>query len=377
MKAVVFHGPRDVRVERVPDPVVEAPTDVIIKITTTSICGSDLHMYEGRTGLEPGRVLGHENLGEIVEIGGAVQQLRVGDRVSVPFNISCGYCRNCERGRTAYCITTNPGGTGAAFGFDGLGSYNGGQAEFLRVPHGDFNCLELPRERALKELDYVMCADVFATGYHATELAGVRPGESVVVFGAGPVGLMATYAAIIKGADRVMTVDRHSDRLRLVEEMGAFPIDDRKAPPTEQVLDLTDGEGADRGCECVGYQAHDPDGIEHPNTTMNNLIGSVKPTGRFGVVGLFVPRDPGAIDEIAKRGEMLFDFGAFWWKGQSMGTGQCNVKAYNRYLRDLIASDRARPSFVVSHELPLDDAEEAYRNFDAREHGWTKVVMHP
>jgi glutathione-independent formaldehyde dehydrogenase len=271
----------------------------------------------------------------------------------------------------------NPLGAGAAFGFDGLGPYDGGQAEYLRVPHGDFNCLELPRERALKESDYVMCADIFATGYHATELAGVRPGESVVVYGAGPVGLMASYAAIIKGAERVMTVDRHSDRLRLAEEIGAIPIDDRKAPPTGQVLDLTDGEGADRGCECVGYQAHDPDGIEHPNTTMNNLITSVRATGTFGVVGVFVPWDPGAYDEIAKRGEMLFDFGAFWWKGQSMGTGQCDVKAYNRHLRDLIAGDRARPSFVVSHELALDEAEEAYRHFDARESGWTKVLLHP
>jgi threonine dehydrogenase-like Zn-dependent dehydrogenase len=377
MKAVVYHGPRDIRVERVPDPMIEAPTDVLIKITTTSICGSDLHMYEGRTDLEPGRVLGHENLGEIVETGSAVERLQVGDRVCVPFNISCGYCRNCERGRTAFCLTMNPLGAGAAFGFDGLGSYNGGQAEYLRVPHGDFNCLELPRERALKESDYVMCSDIFPTGYHATELAGVRPGESVVVYGAGPVGLMATYSAIIKGAERVMTVDRHSDRLRLAEEIGAIPIDDRKAPPTEQVLDLTDGEGADRGCECVGYQAHDPDGVEHPNTTMNNLITSVRATGTLGVVGLFVQRDPGALDEIAKRGEMLFDFGAFWWKGQSMGTGQCNVKAYNRYLRDLIASDRAKPSFVVSHELPLDEAEEAYRHFDARENGWTKVILRP
>jgi glutathione-independent formaldehyde dehydrogenase len=377
MKAVVYHGPRDIRVERVPDPIIEAPADVLIKVTTTGICGSDLHMYEGRTGLEPGRVLGHENVGEIVETGTAVERLQVGDRVCVPFNIGCGHCRNCERGRTAFCLTMNPQGVGAAFGFYGLGRYNGGQAEYLRVPHGDFNCLQLPRERALKESDYVMCADVFATGYHATELAGVRPGESVVVYGAGAVGLMASYAAIIKGAERVMTVDRHSDRLRLAEDIGAVPVDDRKAPPTEQVLDLTNGEGADRGCECVGYQAHDPDGMEHPNTTMNNLITSVRETGTLGVVGVFVPRDPGAYDEIAKRGEMLIDFGAFWWKGLTMGTGQCSVKAYNRHLRDLIAGDRARPSFVVSHELALDEAEEAYRHFDARENGWTKVVLHP
>ncbi len=377
MKAVVYHGPRDVRVERVPDPIIESPSDVLVKVTTSAICGSDLHMYEGRTGLAPGRVLGHENLGEVVETGAAVERLHTGDRVCVPFNISCGRCKNCERGLTAYCLALNPDGVGAAFGFDGMGPYNGGQAEYLRVPHGDFNCLRLPSERALKETDYVMCADVFPTGYHATQLAGVRPGESVVVYGAGPVGLMAAYSAILRGADRVMVVDRLPDRLGLAEEIGAIPIDDSKAPPVEQVLELTDGEGADRGCECVGYQAHDPDGIEHPNATLNDLVASVRPTGAIGVVGVFVPADPGACDEIAKRGEMLLDFGRFWWKGQSMGTGQCDVKTYNRYLRDLIADDKAKPSFVVSHELPLEEAAEAYRHFDAREHGWTKVILHP
>jgi glutathione-independent formaldehyde dehydrogenase len=377
MKAVVYHGPRDVRVEQVPDPGLEAPGDVIIKVTTTNICGSDLHMYEGRTDLEPGRVLGHENLGEVVEIGDAVERFEVGDRVCVPFNISCGHCKNCERGLTAYCLRMNPDGVGAAFGFAGMGPYNGGQAEYLRVPHADFMCLRLPRDGMARETDYVMCADIFPTGYHATELAGLRPGESIVIYGAGPVGLMAAHSAIIKGADRVMVVDRHPDRLRLAEEIGAIPIDDAKAPPVEQVLDHTRGQGADRGCECVGYQAHDPDGQEQPNLTLNNLIRSVRPTGTFGVVGVFVTADPGSSDELARRGELVIDYGEFWWRGQAMGTGQCNVKAYNRHLRDLIADERARPSFVVSHELPLDQAPEGYRNFDARENGWTKVVLHP
>jgi glutathione-independent formaldehyde dehydrogenase len=377
MKAVVYHGPRDVRVERVPDPRIEAPADVLIRVTTTNICGSDLHVYEGRTALEPGRVLGHENVGEVVETGPAVERLRVGDRVCVPFNVSCGHCMNCERGLTAYCLTMNPDGVGAAYGLAGMGSYNGGQAEYLRVPHGDFNCLELPVDRALKETDYVMCADVFPTGYHATQLAGVRPGESVVVYGAGPVGLMAAYSALLRGADRVLVVDRLADRLRLAEEIGAITIDDGEAPPAEQILDLTGGQGADRGCECVGYQAHDPDGIERGSMTLNDLIASVRPTGTIGVVGAFTREDRGAVDEVAKHGGLVIDFGRFWWKGLGMGTGQCNVKAYNRYLRDLIADDRAEPSFVVSHELPLDEAPEGYRHYGARESGWTKVVLHP
>jgi glutathione-independent formaldehyde dehydrogenase len=321
--------------------------------------------------------MGHENLGEVVETGPAVERLRVGDRVCVPFNVSCGYCMNCERGLTAYCLTMNPDGAGAAYCLAGMGQYNGGQAEYLRVPHGDFNCLELPADRTLKETDYVMCADVFPTGYHATQLAGVRPGESVVVYGAGPVGLMAAYSALLRGAGRVMVVDRLADRLRLAEEIGAIPVDDAKAPPVEQVLDLTDGQGADRGCECVGYQAHDPDGMERASMTLNDLVASVRPTGTVGVVGAFTRADRGAVDEVAKHGGMVFDFGTFWGKGLSMGTGKCNVKAYNRYLRDLIADDRAEPSFVVSHELPLDEAPEGYRHYGARESGWTKVVLHP
>ncbi|MCW2901225.1 MAG: aldehyde dehydrogenase [Streptosporangiaceae bacterium] len=376
MKALVYHGPRDVRVDQVPDPSIEAPTDVIVKITTTNICGSDLHMYEGRTNMEPGRILGHENLGEVVETGNAVERVHQGERVCMPFNIACGYCKNCNRGLTAYCLTHNPAGGGAAYGFAGMGPYEGGQAEYLRVPHADFNCLRLP-EGTQKETDFVMVADIFPTGYHATELAGLEPGENVVIYGAGPVGLMAGYSAVIKGADKVMVVDRHPDRLRLAEEIGAIPIDDAKAPPVEQVLDMTNGEGADRGCECVGYQAHDPEGTEHPNMTLNNLVRSVRSTGVMGVVGVFVPEDPGGADELAKHGQLVFDYGTFWYKGQAMGTGQCNVKAYNRHLRNLIADDKAKPSFVVSHELPLDEAPEGYRHFDARDDGWTKVVLHP
>ncbi|WP_329234328.1 glutathione-independent formaldehyde dehydrogenase [Actinoallomurus sp. NBC_01490] len=377
MKAVVYHGPKDVRVEQVPDPVIEAPTDVLLKVTTTNICGSDLHMYEGRTSIEPGRVLGHENLGEVIEVGAAVERVRVGDRVCVPFNVSCGYCKNCERGLTAFCLTANPPYAGAAFGFAGMGPYNGGQAEYLRVPYGDFMCLRLPRERPEKETDYVMCTDIFPTGYHATELAGLRPGESVVVYGAGPVGLMAAYSAIIKGAGRVMVVDLHPDRLRLAEEIGAIPIDYSEASAVEQVLDLTGGEGADRGCECVGFQAHDIACVERPNITLNNLIASVRPTGTIAVVGVFVREDPHAPDRLSRRGEIVFNFGELWFKGQAVATGQCNVKAYNRYLRDLIAEGKARPSFVVSHELPLDEAPTGYQQFDVRKSGWTKVVLHP
>lgn len=246
MKALVYYGPRDVRVTQVPDARIEDPTDVLVKITTTNICGSDLHMYEGRTNVEKGKVLGHENLGQVIEAGRAVTRVKVGDIVCLPFNISCGFCKNCERGFTGFCLTLNPGVAGAAYGYAGMGPFPGGQAEYLRVPYGDFNCLILPEDAQEREAEYVMLADIFPTGYESTELAGVQPGESVVVYGAGPVGLMAAYSAYIKGASKVMVVDRLPDRLGLAEAIGAIPIDDSKASPVEQVLELTEGEGADR-----------------------------------------------------------------------------------------------------------------------------------
>jgi glutathione-independent formaldehyde dehydrogenase len=377
MKALVYRGARDVRIETVPEPKIQSPRDALVKITTTNICGSDLHMFEGRTSVEAGKVLGHENLGEVVEVGKAVEHVKVGDRVCLPFNISCGVCRNCERGLTAFCLNANPGSVGAAYGYAEMGPFAGGQAEYLRVPYADFNCLKLPEDAAEKEADYVMLADIFPTGWHATELAGLQPGESIVIYGCGPVGLMAALSARLKGASQVMIVDRHPDRLRLAEEIGAIAIDDAKGSPVERIQELTDGEGADRGCECVGYQCHDPDGREVPNEVMNRLVESVRAAGSLGVVGVYVPQDPQGADELAKRGQIAFDFGKFFEKGLRMGAGQCNVKAYNRQLCRLIHAGRAKPSWIVSHELALDQAPDAYRHFDHREEGWTKVLLHP
>ena len=375
MKAIVYNGPRNVSVKEMPDPKIKHPNDVIVRITATNICGSDLHMYEGRTELEPGKIIGHENLGFIEECGTAVASLKPGDHVCIPFNASCGYCKNCERGYTSACLTLNPGTAGAGYGYAGMGELQGGQAEFLRVPYADFNCLKLPEDAREREDDYVMLADIFPTGWHATELAGVMAGESVVIYGAGPVGLMAALSAQIKGAAQIMIVDRHADRLELARKCGAIPIDDSKADSVERVLELTHGEGADRGCECVGFHAHDPQGHEVSNSVMNKLVKSVRATGSLGVVGVFMPEDPKSASELARKGEIAFDFGEFWTKGLRMGTGQTSVKNYNRHLCNLIESGRAKPSFIVSHAIPLDDAPDAYSHFDAREPGWTKVVL--
>jgi threonine dehydrogenase-like Zn-dependent dehydrogenase len=287
-KAVVYKGPFDVAVEEVPDATIEAPADVIVRIATTNICGSDLHMYEGRTNVEEGKVLGHENMGIVEEVGPGVQQIKVGDRVSVPFNIGCGSCRNCLTGWSSFCTRVNPteGIDGAAYSYVNMGPYRGGQAEYLRIPFADFNLLELP--------------------------AG----------------------------------DEH-------------------------------GLGVDRGEEAMGYQAHDPSGQEHPELVLDNLAKSVRTTGGIGVVGVYVPEDPGAVDEGAKEGRIGFDYGTFFTKGLSMGTGQAPAKRYNRQLRDLITPGPATPSFIVSHELPLTDAADGYRHFDKREDGWTMVLLRP
>ena len=251
------------------------------------------------------------------------------------------------------------------------------QAELLRVPYADFNALVLPDDAREKEKDYTMLSDILPTGYHGTELAQVRTGDSVVVWGAGPVGIMAAMSAQIRGAAEVYVVDQQPDRLRLAERAGATPIDSTQGDPVQQILDATQGQGADKGVEAVGYQAHDAHGDEEPGITINSLIAAVRPTGRIGVVGVFVPQDPNASTDLAKQGEFPMDFGTFFFKGQSMGTGQANVKQYNRQLRNLIHRDRISPGIIVSQELDLDQAAEGYRHFDDRDAGWTKVLLHP
>lgn len=378
MRAVVYHEPFEVRVEEVPDPRIEQPNDVIIRITSSCICGSDLHMYEGRTAAEPGIVFGHENLGIIEEVGSGVTCLEQGDRVVMPFNVACGFCKNCLAGFTGFCLTVNPSGfAGGAYGYVAMGPYTGGQAEYLRVPYADFNCLPLPPGTE-HEADYALLADIFPTGYHGCELAGISPGETVAVYGAGPVGLMAAYSALLRGASRVLVVDRVPERLEKARDIGAVPIDFSQGDPVEQIKDQTGGEGTDKGIDAVGYQATAQSGDgEDPATVLNQLVRTVRPTGAIGVPGLYVPADPGGVNKHARQGELLVAIGKLFEKGLRVGTGQANVKRYNRQLRDLITEGRASPGFVVSHELPLEEAPIAYQKFDRRVEGYTKVILKP
>ena len=383
MKAVVYKGPFEVAVENVPDPEIKHPNDVIVKITSSCICGSDLHMYEGRTAAQAGIVFGHENMGLIQEVGPAVKTLKKGDRVVMPFNVACGFCKNCQRGFTGFCNTVNPGFAGGAYGYVAMGPWVGGQAEYLQVPFADFNCLPLPAGTEW-ESDFAMLADIFPTGYHGAELADVSPGESVAVFGAGPVGLMAAYSCMIRGAAEVYVIDHVKERLDKAAEISGIPIDFDKGDPVQQIKDRRDGQGVDKGIDAVGYQAANAGSSaaggeqdEAPNIVLNQIIDVVNPTGALGIPGLYVPTDPGGVDEGSKRGALSINFGRLFEKGLRLGTGQCNVKKYNAYLRDMIISGRATPSFVVSHSVSLDEAPGAYKKFDQRVDGYTKVILKP
>lgn len=399
MKAVVYKGKNQVAVEEVPDPKLEAPGDAIIRITTAAICGSDLHMYDRRSNAKPGTVFGHENQGIVEEIGKGVVSIRKGDRVVLPFNIGCGFCFNCSRGFTNACLTANPEAPTAGYGYAGMGPYRGGQAEFLRVPFADFNCLKLPGKAGDDfEDDFVLLSDIFPTGWHAACLANVQSGDSVAIFGAGPVGLLSAYSSFIKGAAEVYVVDRAPARLRRAEAIGAVAIDFTEGDPVQQIKDLRaknktraqsqrPGEEKMDGVNCaidaVGYQAlssEDPE-KEDSMQTIRQIADLVNPTGSVGLIGVYFNDDPGGADQHARNGEFLFPLGKFWSKGITIGQGQAPVKCYNAYLRDLIVAGKAKPSFIVSHRLPLSRAAEAYAQFDHRGVGsgktWTKILLKP
>ena len=398
MRAVVWKGPHKVQVEQVDDARLDEPTDVLVRLSTAAICGSDLHMYEGRAPGQPGTVFGHENIGVVSEIGPAVRTIKVGDRVVLPFNIACGFCFNCTRGFTNSCLTTNPASHSGGYGYSGMGPHRGGQAEFVRVPYADFNCLKLPGTPGDQlEDDFVLLADIFPTGYHATEQAHVRPGDSVAIFGAGPVGLLAALSARLRGASEIYVVDSVASRLELVGHIeGAVAVDFSKGDPVEQIFDLREPHrkgvqdlrpGAGKkmpgvmcGIDAIGYEAWDRDAIgkrQNPTQAFEDVIAVTNPTGHVGLIGVYFPEDPGGVDEGAKHGRYTVPLGEAWNKGLSVEMGQAPVKAYNVYLRDLIVAGLAKPSFIVSHRLPLEAAPDAYEKFDQRADGYTKILLKP
>lgn len=390
MKAVLYKGPREVSVEEIEDPVIEFPRDAVVKITSTAICGTDLHIYDGRTAVSPGSPLGHEPLGVVEEVGDAVVSLKPGDRVAITFSVSCGHCYNCSRGFFAACLTSSPGKIGGRIGHLGGSPYGGGQSEYLRVPFADMNCVPLPGTPGDElEDDFVLLSDIFPTGYHAAMLAGVEPGSTVAVFGAGPVGLLSAYSSLLRGASEVYLVDFHQDRLAKGAQIGAIPIDATGSDPVEVIMQMRreraslPGEekmaGVMCGIDAVGYQARDRNdpSRERPTQVIEDLARLVNVTGSLGIIGVYQPYDPGAASEEAQRGEYVLPWALLWVKQLTIGTGSTQAKRYAFQLRDLIVTGRARPGFIVSHNVPLDEAPDAYRMFDKREPGYTKVVLKP
>ena len=399
MKAVVYKGKNEVAVEEVPDPKIEGPTDAIIRITTAAICGSDLHMYEDRSSASPGCVFGHENQGIVEEVGTGVSSIKKGDRIVLPFNIACGFCFNCTRGFTNLCLTMNKKVAGAAYGYADMGPYRGGQAEYLRVPFVDFNALKLPGKPGDEfEDDFILLADILPTSWHSAELANVKAGDSVAIFGAGPVGLLAAYSAVIKGAAEIFVIDRAPERLKKAESIGAIAIDFSKGDPIEQIKEqrkanknfqqsLRPGEsdklsGVNCAIDAVGYQAKAAKGDKEDSMqTIKWATQILNPGGSLGLIGVYFPGDPGAQTEAQKKGLYELPLGDLWSKSISIGQGQAPVKKYNTYLRDLIVAGKAKPSFIVSQRLPLSAAPEAYEHFDHRGVGkgkdWTKILLKP
>jgi glutathione-independent formaldehyde dehydrogenase len=393
MKAVSYEGVRQMSVSNRPKPQLQSPTDALLRVTTSGICGSDLHMYDGRTPLKQGTVVGHEIMGVIEETADAVSSIKKGDRVVLPFNIACGFCFNCHRGHTEACLTMNPEQPHAAYGYAGMGPYQGGQAEFVLVPYADFNCLKLPGTPGDEwEEDFLLLSDVFPTAFHATELACVSAGKTVAVFGAGPVGLLSAYCSLLKGASEVYVVDNIAERLQKAHELGATAVDFSRGDPVEQIFDLRKknrgiqqslrpGEEKMKGVDCaidaVGYQARNDEDPrrESPTQVLENCMRVVNPTGSIGMIGVYMAPDPGAASQTAKQGVFHFPVADFFDKGITMGSGQAPVKRYNEYLRDLIVNGKAKPSRIVSHRIPIEEAPHAYDKFDRRIEGYTKVLI--
>ena len=390
MRAVVYQGPRDVGVQTVDDAVLEDPEDVVLEVTSSAICGTDLHMYDGRTGAEPGLVLGHEPLGVVRAVGEDVHLVRPGQRVAVPTHLFCGVCYNCARGYSAACLRVRPGGFGAAYGYAGMGPYRGAQADLLRVPFADANCVPLPGEPGdEREDDFVMLADAFVTGWHATELGQVTPTSTVAVFGAGAVGLLAAHSALIKGAAEVYVVDHVAARLDKAGELGATPIDFRLGDPVGQIQELRQAHGlplgeepmtgVDVGIDAVGFQARDRSdpARENPLQVVSDLARLVNPTGRLGIAGVYAEKDLHPAPEGSGDGRLTVPWATFFSKGVTVGFGRTHDRRYTAHLRDLILRHRARPGFVVTHHGPLAEAPAFYGAFDQRADGIVKAVLNP
>lgn len=375
-RGVVYKGPGEVAVESIAFPELslgkrKCNHGVILRVLTTNICGSDQHMVRGRTTAPSGLVLGHEITGQIIECGNDVEFLKPGDIVSVPFNIACGRCRNCKEGKTGICLNVNPARPGAAYGYVDMGGWVGGQAEYVMVPYADFNLLKFPdSDQAMEKLqDLTLLSDIFPTGFHGCVTAGVGPGSTVYIAGAGPVGLAAAVSAQLLGAACVIVGDMIEERLDQARSFGCETIDLRQDGDMEDKLEEILGEReVDAFVDCVGFEAHAcgcNHGVEAPATVLNSAMSITRAGGQIGIPGLYVTEDPGAVDEAAQQGALSMRFGLGWAKSHSLHTGQCPVMKYHRALMQAILFDKVDIAKAVNVQMiSLDQAPDGYADFD-------------
>jgi threonine dehydrogenase-like Zn-dependent dehydrogenase len=389
MKAVVWHGTNDIRVERVPDPAILNPRDAIIKVTTTAICGSDLHLLDGFIPtMHAGDILGHEFMGEVVDVGKGNKKLKVGDRVVVPFTIACGGCFFCERQLWSLCDNSNPNAWMAEklYGFSGsglfgyshmMGGYAGGQAQYVRVPFADVGPIQIPN--GLADEQVLFLSDIFPTGYMAAENCDIQKGDTVAVWGCGPVGQFAIKSAFLLGAEHVIAIDSVPERLRMAQlESNATVINFEREDVFDRLRVLTGGRGPDSCIDAVGLEAHGTTldayydqvktatllATDRPNA-LRQAIHACRKGGTVSVPGVY----GGLLDKIP--------FGAAFAKGLTIRMGQTHVMKYLQPLLDRIEQGEIDPSFVITHRLPIDDAPNAYQVFRDKKDNCIKVVMKP
>jgi glutathione-independent formaldehyde dehydrogenase len=379
-RAVTFMGPHKMEVQDKGYPKLQDPKGrkiehaVILKLITTNICGSDLHIYNGRFEAPKGMQMGHENTGEVVEVGSHVERIKVGDTCSVPFNVACGTCRNCKERHTDVCLNANEElGYCGAYGFN-LGGWQGGQAEYMLVPWADFQLLKFPdKDQAIEKIrDLTLLSDILPTGYHGCIEARVGTGSTVYIAGAGPVGRCAAASAQLLGASCIILGDHNKARRDLVKECGYEVVDPSSATPIPDQIEKVLGTGSrwvDAAVDCVGLECHGygPDGSAKnvEEAVINTLMEVIKPAGAMGIPGVYTNMDPGAPTELNKKGLMALGFPAAWVKSPSFTAGQCPVMHYNRDLMMAILWDRMPylTPLLNTEVIPLDSAVEAYKIF--------------
>ena len=375
-RGVAYMGPGVVEIQSIDFPKLaignrKCEHGVILKIVSTNICGSDQHMVRGRTTAPKGLVLGHEITGEVLEAGRDVEFIKVGDLVSVPFNIACGRCRNCKERATGICLNTNPARPGAAYGYVDMGGWVGGQADYVMVPYADFNLLKFPdKAQAMAKIkDLTFLSDILPTGYHGAVTAGVGPGATVYVAGAGPVGLACAAACQLLGAAVVIVGDLIPERLAQAKSFGCETVDVSKdASVGDQIAQILKVPEVDCAVDCVGFEArghgHDAK-TEAPATVLNSLMTICRAGGALGIPGLYVTDDPGGVDKAAQHGNLSIRIGLGWAKSHAFTTGQCPVLKYNRQLMMAILHDKIKIAKAVNVTVvKLEQAVQGYKDFD-------------